>query len=231
MFRKFMEEDLQVPQPQQLEKFDEIVFSQLENSQVISELNNTFDCNVSEKSNPSRRRTKAERMRQRSRGELIGYNTIKNGKQVRNRAKNNTISDSKSKNGVGKRTSIGHQDFSKTMKVDKKNNKIFNASFKGKESSSKNSHNHRITKGRENKSIVSKKFQNKNIRYNKNKVAKAEKNRKNHIAYLTRNKVKKNLIVAFAQRVAAKKIQKYYREYLEEKQQREKIRFEQAQKR
>jgi hypothetical protein len=76
-----------------------------------------------------------------------------------------------------------------------------------------------------------KKNHNKNIRFNKARAAMAEKNRKNHISHLSRNKVNKAKIIEFACKVAAKKIQRSYRDYLEEKKERERIRFELAKKR
>lgn len=48
----------------------------------------------------------------------------------------------------------------------------------------------------------------------KNSAMKAEILRKNHISHLTRRNPLKYRIVAFAQEVAAKKIQRYFREYI-----------------
>lgn len=62
-------------------------------------------------------------------------------------------------------------------------------------------------------------------------MAKAERNRKNHITHILRNDPKKYRVVEFAQRVAADRIQKAFRQYIEYKKERELIRFEQAKKR
>ena len=65
----------------------------------------------------------------------------------------------------------------------------------------------------------------------KNAADKADKLRKNHISHLWRRNPKKYRIIAFAQEVAAKKIQKHFKAYVEYKKERELIQFEQAKKR
>ena len=60
----------------------------------------------------------------------------------------------------------------------------------------------------------------------KNPVEKAEKLRKRHILFLCRMNPLKYRITAFAQEVAAKKIQKYFKQYLHNKKEQERIEFE-----
>jgi hypothetical protein len=78
---------------------------------------------------------------------------------------------------------------------------------------------------------LNKKKYDKSIRFDKTRAARAEKNRKNHISYLVRNKVQKANIILFAQKVAVGKISHFYKKYIDEKRERERIRFEQAKKR
>jgi hypothetical protein len=66
---------------------------------------------------------------------------------------------------------------------------------------------------------------------NKTHSYKAELHRKNHIVHVLRNDPRRFRIIPFAQNLAAKKIQRYFRNYKDYKLERERIRFEQAKKR
>lgn len=63
------------------------------------------------------------------------------------------------------------------------------------------------------------------------KAQKADRHRKTHLSIILRNDPRRFRILNFVQNLAAKKIQKYFRTYIEYKKQREAILFEQAKKR
>ena len=71
----------------------------------------------------------------------------------------------------------------------------------------------------------------KRVRMNKSLAFKAEQQRKTHIVHLLKNDPRRFKIIPFIQLVAAKRIQRYYRNYREFKLEREKIHLEQVLKR
>ena len=216
------------PQPEPMESFDANVFSDFETTKSQSE----HDGSASEKSSNVRRRTKAERMKMR---EEKKKPTTSRKSEVNGQASfHSTLQKKVKEEKVNSQSEVS---FSKTLKTKKQSNELKGVNgtsskhekpkLKQKSSNGTSFFDNLTDDSKQRK----KKMQNKNIRYNKNRAAKAEKNRKNHIAFLARNKVNKAKIVKFAQKIAASKIQLCYRNYLEEKKERERINFEQAQKR
>jgi hypothetical protein len=224
-----MEDKTPIPEPLPLDKFDDLVFSDFDMDQSYNSQSDIMDGSMSDRSNQNVRRTKAERMklRQNRQKEYAPSQEIN--------MKINSIRDnlnmSMNKNALTNRVEgkDPKTDFSQSIILDKDMSKSMKKSKKDTVVPKKISRNNMSSVNDLNKS--KKKNHNKNIRYDKTRAAKAEKNRKNHISHFVRNKINKAKIVDFARKVAAKKVQRIYRDYLEEKKERERIRFEQAKKR
>ena len=216
-----MESENKLPTPETLEKFDDAIFSDLEFSEISIDNSENLDETLSSRSN-LHRRTKAERMKARNKKEVSGYKTIRIEKEAKMVPSKNKENPSQIQ---PKRTQ--KNDFSKTMKVNKRGLNPLKSQFNGN-NTLKNRTFGKHTTIEQNKAKINKKLQNKNIRFNKSQVVKAEKNRKNHISFLVRNHTQKAKVISFAQIVAANKIRRYYREYIEDKIKRERIQFEQA---
>lgn len=215
------------PVAQKLQKFDENIFSDLDTEQSIQdELDHSLSSIKPEKLNTARRRTKAERVKTRGKEDKPQLEK-RQGVTFDKTSYRNQFGAASSSSSIHSKSTT--KDFSKTMKVDKikSNDDRLNGKQRdfGKTGSFRQK-NDGVTE----KNKLNKKMQNKNIRYDKGKAARAEKNRKNHIAYLARNSANKVKIVDFARLVAAKKIQQAFRNFVEDRRERERIRFEQAQK-
>lgn len=221
-----MERHTPVPEPQSLTKFDERIFSDLDDnksSNFSSEL--SIGNSTPDKNGSSKRRSKAERMK------------TKNKKQTEIERENNFI-HAKNNDRTGRNKnqqnlcdfdmSKSANSFSKTLKISRQNGNKEAKAAKRKDSKG---NSFKSQKNEVDKNKLNKKKYDKSIRFDKTRAAKAEKNRKNHISYLVRNKMQKASIILFAQRVAVAKISNFYKKYIEEKQERERIRFEQAKKR
>lgn len=216
-----MESQTPVPHPISLDRFDEAIFSELDMSKSNNDNSDTHSNSTSDNVNTGRRRTKAERMSRRvdRKDQPTSKKTEKRNKE---NGKHDQVPTSLTQNGVTRK------DFSKTLKVSKV------MSVEDKLLTTNGSKNGTMKK--EKSAVVeqkqlNKKAHNKNIRYDKSKAARAEKHRKNHIEYLTRKLSNKYKICEFTRFVAVKKIQRIYRAIIEERKERERIRFEQAKRR
>lgn len=224
-----MEEKTPIPEPLPLDKFDDLVFSDFDMDQSYNSQSDIMDGSMSNRSNQNVRRTKAERikLRQNRQKEYAPSQEI----NIKMNGVRDNLNMSMNKNALTNKVEgkEAKTDFSQSVIQDKSMSKTMKKSKKETAAPNKSSRNNMSSVNDMNKS--NKKSHNKNIRYNKNKAAKAEKNRKNHISHFVRNKLNKAKVVDFARKVAAKKVQRFYRDYLEEKRERERIRLEQAKKR
>lgn len=215
------------PVSQKLDKFDEHIFSDLDTEQSIQdELDQSLSSIKPEKLNTGRRRTKAERVKTRGKDDKPQLEK-RQGAVLNKNSSRNQLGATPSSSSIHSKTT--NKDFSKTMKVDKIKSNDDKLNGKPRDLTKVGSFKQK-NDGVVEKTKLNKKMQNKNIRYDKGKAARAEKNRKSHIAYLARNCVNKAKIVDFARMVAATKIQRAFRNFVEDRRERERIRFEQAQK-
>jgi hypothetical protein len=223
-----MERAIPTPEPLPLDKFDDKSFSDFDMNQSIESQSDHMDESNTDLNNTLYRRTKAERMKKRQTKQKAYVPSSEVSSKISNLMDDMNVSMNKNactSKVAGKDLKTN---FTQAMYVEKKMGNSMKQVKKAKVPTKNVSKNNNLVLDIKNKK---KKSHNKNIRFDKTRAARADKNRKNHIAHLSRNKVNKAKIIEFACKVAAKKIQRIYRDYLEEKKERERIRFEQAKKR